>query len=140
MALFKRRNRDNDILPEEVRDYYQAESRQRTGTAWFLAAATLILTILIAAVLFLAGRWIYRTVFDRPANPTVSEQKVNDNKAEEAKKDQAAGGTNNNPQTSSTNTTRTPSTSTTATPKPTTTPNTGPTPSGLVDTGPGDEL
>lgn len=138
MALFNRRNRDSDVLPEEVRDYYQAESRQRTGTAWFLAAATLILTILIAAVLFLAGRWVYRTVFDRPGKATITEQKVTDNKTQDSNKTQS-GTTNNKPQTSSTNTTQTPPTasnSTATSPRPTTTPNTGP--SELVNTGPND--
>lgn len=139
MALFKRRNQDNNILPEEVRDYYQAESRQRTGKAWLLAAATLILTILIAAVLFLGGRWVYRTVFDNDSKPTVTEQKVDDNKAQDTDKKQS-GTTNNSPQTSSTNTNQTPSTSSNTPNRttPTTTPSTGP--SELVDTGPGDEL
>ncbi len=131
MALFKRRNRDNGVLPEEVRDYYQAESRQRTGAAWFLAAATLILTILIAVVLFIGGRWIYRHVFHRTNTPTATVQTV---------QDKTNTSTNENPKTSSTNTSQTPSTSTSTatTPKPTTTPNTGP--SELINTGPGDEL
>lgn len=49
-------------VPPEVEEYYQSTQKDRRGTAWLLAFATLILTILIAAGLFFAGRWAYRAI------------------------------------------------------------------------------
>lgn len=93
MALFNRRTNKNDVLPEEVRDYYQAERRERTGRAWLLALATLLVTFLIAAGLFFGGRWLYRTIFDR-----------NDNKATNTTSQVEEGNKQDDEHTSSTNT------------------------------------
>ena len=68
MALFKRRNKDTDSLPKEVQEYYQTEKRERTGVAWLLALATLLVTFLIAAALFFGGRWLYHTIFNHDEN------------------------------------------------------------------------
>lgn len=76
MALFNRDKKKKDVLPQEVREYYQAERRDRTGMAWLLAIATLIVTFLIAAGLFFGGRWLYRTIFDnddKSGNTTTSQ-------------------------------------------------------------------
>ncbi len=77
MALFNRRNQEKVVLPEEVREYYQAERRERTGRAWLLALATLLVTFLIAAGLFFGGRWLYRAIFEGDANKTTTSQTQN---------------------------------------------------------------
>jgi flagellar motor protein MotB len=60
MALFNRKNRTN--VPEEIQEYYQTERRERAGIAWLLAFGTLVVTIVLAAGIFFAGRWAYRKI------------------------------------------------------------------------------
>lgn len=60
MALFNRRNKTE--VPEEIQEYYQTERRERAGIAWLLAFGTLIITIVLAAGIFFAGRWAYRKI------------------------------------------------------------------------------
>lgn len=62
------RNKDTSNVPQEIQEYYQSERRERTGVAWLLALGTLLTTIALAAVLFFAGRWVYRAVVDRGDN------------------------------------------------------------------------
>ena len=153
MALFSRRQKKKeDILPKEVREYYESERRERTGIAWLLAIGTLVVTFLIAAGLFFGGRWVYRAAFNHNDNKTAqTDQKSEGLRIDE--KGNVVGGSSQTPsdtssQSSSTGTssasTNVPSPSTpssnTTSPKPATTPNTGPAPEQLVDTGPGDEL
>lgn len=73
MALFKRKKTES-VMPEEVRDFYAAERRQRKGTAWLLAIATLLVTFLIAAALFFGGRWVYRAIFGNDNDKTSTTQ------------------------------------------------------------------
>ena len=144
MALFKRRKQNTDVLPAEVREYYQSERREKTGVAWLLALGTLILTFVIAAALFFGGRWLYNTIFDNDSDSDDQQTTSQDSGLRIDEKGNVVGGNdqNANTGTSSTNTT-TPSTPTPAasTPSaPTTTPNTGEVaPAQLVNTGPGDE-
>ncbi len=138
MALFNRRKQTNDVLPEEVRDYYQAEKRQKTGVAWVLALVTLLVTFLIAAALFFGGRWVYGAIFDKDNKVTTSQSQnknEGDSNIDGANKVPTDTQNNSGGQTSSTSTS-TPSTNTTTTPAPT--PST-PATSQLVNTGPGDE-
>lgn len=145
MALFNRRNQDKVVLPEEVRDYYQAERRQRTGRAWLLALVTLLITFLIAAALFFGGRWLYRAVFgndDTNKTTTGQTQNIGDDAATNT------GGTDGAENESDEDA---PATKVPATPAPApTTPGTSQQPpaspapasppSQLINTGPGDEL
>lgn len=152
MALF-RRKKNQSVMPEEVRDFYASEHRDRKGMAWLLAVATLIVTFLVAAALFFGGRWVYRTVFDRDKDngtaTTQTEQGEVRSPEESARSNSSSSSsepstssssssnsssnTSNQPSSSSSsNSTGTSSTNTTQTPV------TGP--SELVNTGPGDEL
>lgn len=69
MALF-RRKKEQDILPDEVKDYYKAEQRERMGMAWLVAGGGFLITVAIVVGLFFAGRWAFTTFF---ANDTTSE-------------------------------------------------------------------
>ncbi len=55
---FTRKNKEIPEIPEEFQTYYEAEKKERKGMAWLLGLATLAITILLALVLFFAGRWI----------------------------------------------------------------------------------
>lgn len=68
MALFNRRQNDPTNVPEEIREYYQTERRERAGIAWLLALGTLLITVLLATGLFFAGRWAYRKIA-KPEQP-----------------------------------------------------------------------
>lgn len=72
MALF-RRNKEQDVLPDEVKDYYKAEQRERMGMAWLVAAGGFLVTIAIVIGLFFAGRWAYTTFFSNDATTPTSE-------------------------------------------------------------------
>lgn len=54
-----RSSRQKSVLPGEVKQYYQSETRQRRGVAIVLAVAALLVTIAVAAGLFFGGRFIY---------------------------------------------------------------------------------
>ncbi len=83
MALF-RRKKDNDVLPEEVQDYYRAEERDRTGRAWLFAAGGFVLTVAVVLGLFFAGRWAYQAVFNDRDNGTITDvDDANDNDNDE---------------------------------------------------------
>lgn len=144
MALFNRRKKSDDVLPAEVREYYQAERREKTGVAWLLALVTLLVTFALAAALFFGGRWVYNTLFgdDKESTQTTSQEEqgprvdekgnVEGSKAPEDNQQGSEDSPENLP-ANDTSERETPST-----PTPTQTPNTGP--SELVNTGPGDEL
>ena len=114
MALFNRRNKNKEVLPQEVREYYQAEKRDRTGMAWLLAITTLVVTFLIAAGLFFGGRWAYRAIFDNDdkSGDTTSQTETAKTDQSEVKTDtQDTNGTPDAPATSSSNPTDSGSTS-----------------------------
>lgn len=150
MAWFNRRNQNTDVLPEEVREYYQTERRERTGMAWLLAIGTLVATFIIAAGLFFGGRWAYRTAFHHDGNKTASntdnglriDDKGNVTGGNQQSNTNASTGTSSTststPSPSNTNNSSTSNaTNSTASTTPSSTPNTGPVE--LINTGPGDE-
>lgn len=112
MALFNRKKK-KDVLPQEVREYYQAERRDRTGMAWLLAIATLLVTFLIAAALFFGGRWVYRAVFDNDdkAGKTTTSQ-TESSGTEQSDQPTENNSSNSNEQNSNTGTTNAGSTAT----------------------------
>lgn len=71
MALFRKRKQQNDILPDEVKDYYRSEQRDRIGGAWLMAFGGFLLTVAIVLGLFFAGRWAYQAVFVDDNDETV---------------------------------------------------------------------
>lgn len=73
MALFNRSNKNKTEVPAEIQEYYQAEKRDRTGIAWLLAFGTLVVTILLAAGIFFAGRWAYRKIAGSDGQNNVSQ-------------------------------------------------------------------
>ncbi|MDZ7744429.1 MAG: hypothetical protein U5K77_01565 [Candidatus Saccharibacteria bacterium] len=76
---FRRTKQDQQPLPDEAQEYYQAQRREKTGMAWLLAVVTLLATLLIALGIFLGGRWAYRAVFDNDTTTeTEMEQEVQD--------------------------------------------------------------
>lgn len=110
MALFGR-GRNTDSVPQEVKDYYEAERRERSGMAWLLALATLVVTLVLAGGIFLGGRWAYRKVVDRNDGNTQVADKAKEASSTNQPKDTATtddtnedNNTSTNPSTSSTNT------------------------------------
>lgn len=72
------RNQPSEDLPEDIQEFYDAEQKKRSGMAWLLALATLVVTILLAIALFYGGRWIYQRIAgdDNVDQPVVTEQTV----------------------------------------------------------------
>lgn len=129
------RKRQDQALPEEVQDYYDSSRKQRTGMAWLLALGTLVVTVLLAVLLFFGGRWVYQQFAgdDEPAQETTQTESP-----EQDATDQAATPSGNNQQGASNQ--QGSSSTNTATPSPATpapTPNTGSTGSEIPATGPG---
>lgn len=61
----KNTTRTSTAVPAEVQDYYEAGRRERRGVAWLLGLVTLLVTVLLALLLFFGGRWIYRKVTNK---------------------------------------------------------------------------
>lgn len=57
-----RESRQKSVLPAEVKQYYQTETRQRRGMAIGLALVALLATIAVAAALFFGGRFVYNKI------------------------------------------------------------------------------
>ena len=73
MAIGRKKNDATSTgMPPEVQDYYTAERRQRTGVMWLLVIGTIIVTVLLAAVLYFGGRWVYRTAFQKQSKSTTT--------------------------------------------------------------------
>jgi len=148
MALFRRKKTTKTNLPKEVDEYYQAERKQRTGIAWLLAIVTVLLTVILALVLYFGGRWVYRKVFHTSSSNNKSTSQSGDKQSSgDTSAVKTTDESNNNTNTpspsptsgsssqsgtsssgsSSSNGQPTPTPSAvTPTPTPTTTPNTGP--------------
>lgn len=58
-----RRNKQESVLPEEVKEYYQSERRQKRGVAVGLALVALVATVAVAAALFFGGRFAYNQIW-----------------------------------------------------------------------------
>lgn len=87
MALFNRNNKTN--VPAEIQEYYETGKRDRTGIAWLLAFGTLILTIVLAAGIFFAGRWAYRKIAG--SDNKASQVAQNDAPSQEEQKPETPG-------------------------------------------------
>lgn len=87
MALFNRNNKTN--VPAEIQEYYETGKRDRTGIAWLLAFGTLILTIVLAAGIFFAGRWAYRKIAG--SDNKASQVAQNDTPSQEEQKPETPG-------------------------------------------------
>lgn len=134
MKLFGKK-KDVNAVPQEVREYYEAERRERTGMAWLLAIGTLVVTLLLASGLFFGGRWVYRTVFDNKDDkkqPVATETKKDESKKTDTNKpNETTGSSSGGTTTPQAARTDTPSTST---PRPTT-PTQGPATTTLPSSG-----
>lgn len=71
-----RRNQQPSDMPVEVRSYYESTQRDRSGRAWLLAVATLLLTFVLAAALFFGGRWLYRTIVGTNNTPETTQEET----------------------------------------------------------------
>jgi len=56
---------EDSNLPEEVKEYYEAERREHIGVAWLLAFVTLVVTVAIIVGLFTGGRWAYHKIANK---------------------------------------------------------------------------
>lgn len=154
MGLFSRKKKttDNQAVPEEIRDYYEAEKRDRMWVVWLLSGATFLITVLVVLGLFWAGRWAYREIIqdDKPATVTTdqNQDQAAQNGAENQENQQQSGQSSNGQQTNQASdtsgqprpTNQSSSTTNTSTQTPTTTPNTGPTAPELPNTGPSGDI
>jgi cytoskeletal protein RodZ len=72
-----RRNKQTVAMPPEVAEYYQAERRDRRGVTLLLTFLALCVTVAIIVGLFLAGRWIYRSVQGDSQDKTAQTSETN---------------------------------------------------------------
>lgn len=86
MAKWSLKNRNNDTtgkvpqMPPELSDYYNAEKRDRRWATWLLGFATLIVTVLLAVLLFMGSRWIYRQIKnDDSSTPVITQNEPTEN-------------------------------------------------------------
>lgn len=77
MKLPFRRDKNVDDVPQEIKEYYETERRDRTGIAWLLALGTLVITVGLATLLFFGGRWIYRAVANNDDNQETAQVQQN---------------------------------------------------------------
>lgn len=66
-----RRTKEQSVLPDEVNKYYQSDATGSRATALLLGIITLVVTLLIAGLLFFGGRTVYRHFFNK-STPAVT--------------------------------------------------------------------
>ncbi len=116
----KNTTRTSTPVPAEVQDYYEAGRRERRGVAWLLGLITLVVTVLLALLLFFGGRWIYRkaTNKDKSTSGQTTNQPAssgNDSAGDSGSSTNANSSSNSNP-TSNPSTTPSGSSNTSSTP------------------------
>ncbi len=130
--FWRRDNKKNNEVPAEIKQYYEAERRERTGIAWLLAFATLLVTVALSILLFFGGRWAYRAVFDsngdndRQEVAQQEQQSPQDNSQPNEQPEPAAGGEQEETPPPAPAPTQTPQPTPTPTPTPERHPATGP--------------
>lgn len=92
MSIFDRlrRNRQQSVLPDEVQQYYQAEQKQRRGRAFLLALGALLVTVLVAAALFIGGRALYSQIRGDKDDNKPNASNIEDNSQEKQNQDAAS--------------------------------------------------
>ncbi|GEM_PF-5603041 len=125
-------------LPPEVQEYYESTRRGRKSVAVLLGIATVIITLLVAAILYYGGRFVWNKFADNDSQPeTTQEQTPVQQPASTPTPDPAPttlpGSEESDQQSrSGTSSTRTENETTTKTPRRSTAPESTP------DTGPGE--
>jgi uncharacterized protein HemX len=128
-------------LPPEVQDYYETSQRQRTGVAWLLAGATLVVTLLLAMLLFLGGRFVYRKITskDQSKPPATTQTQTSQPQNQGGQVPSQQGGGSQTPSSPTPSTPSTPAPSTPSQPSPQPSPAPSSTAGGKTpNTGPGD--
>ena len=77
MALFRRKQQQSSILPDEVNQYYQSQRRERTGVVFMLGILALVATLLVGLGVFFGGRYIYNKVRGNDTQPNTTVQTDN---------------------------------------------------------------
>lgn len=96
MKLFGRRKQQNidPMLPPELQAYSRSGRRERLGIVWLVGIVSLIISLLVMALLYFGGRWIYRKVAHRDNRPTpviITDQDQSDDSSTSPESDQQGG-------------------------------------------------
>lgn len=97
MALFKRRKSQTI---SDIENYY-AQHESSNTRAWAMAFFSLLITISVLSLLFLGGRWVYRTVTKDDTKVTVATKDSDADKMAEGHTDTDASGEHSNHETDS---------------------------------------
>ncbi len=73
----RKKKQEQSVLPQEVQEYYRSTNKERRSTAWLLALGTLVVTIVLATILFFAGRWLYQKLVGNDNKQPVTTQNEN---------------------------------------------------------------
>ena len=149
MWPFKRRNKAQENVPQEVQEYYQAEKRERMGLAWALAFITLAVTVGVVLGLFFGGRALYRHVNNKTKTATTqSANTENQNQANQSTNstessqsssaNNSSSSNNQSSQSSSSNSTSSSSSSTSQPSQPSSNTSSQAGKGAIVNTGPGE--
>lgn len=60
---WRRRAANQKSMPEEVKDYYRVERRDRMWLVWLLSLITFFGTVAVVLLLFWGGRWAYNQIW-----------------------------------------------------------------------------
>lgn len=143
MRLFGRKKQETsaDAVPDEIKDYYQAEKRDRMWVVWLLSGVTFIITVVAVLGLFWAGRWTVKKIAGNDEKKTgTTIQEANPEQEQQTAQGDGHQAAQNDPSTSapapSTTAPSTPAAPATTAQTPSTTPQTGPATAELPHTGP----
>ncbi len=80
--FWQRNNVEASELPEEVKEYYETTRAEKRGTAWLLAGATLVATLILASGMFLGGKFVYQKFSgDEPTTGEVIQNTTDSNES-----------------------------------------------------------
>lgn len=88
--ILRRKSKQDNIsipVPEEIKAYYQAETKDNMLKIWLLSGATFIVTLLVVLALFWGGRWMWRRSHQPSQNTSTNQSdKANSNGQNEKSK------------------------------------------------------
>jgi cytoskeletal protein RodZ len=76
MTRLFNRKKNNKTTIAELEEYYANQNQKKSSTwrAWLMAIVSVLITVLVIVLLFLAGRWLYQEITDSSSDDSTTSE------------------------------------------------------------------